>query len=57
MNNNQHKRYKITEKTEKIMDKNKSNIHISRNFKILILIIAYLCCVGAILGLIFAILY
>ena len=57
MNNNQHKRYKITEKTEKIMDKNKSNIHISKNFKILILIIAYLCCVGAILGLIFAILY
>lgn len=57
MNNNQSKRYKITEKTGSIKDKNKSSIHISKTFKILILIIAYLACVGVILGLIFTLLY
>lgn len=57
MNNNQQERYKIIEKNNKIKLQNPKENKLPKKLKILVLILMYILCSAAIIGLIIAILY
>lgn len=57
MNKDQKQRYRIVEKNNKIKLEEPKDIKLNKKWKFLILAIMYLLCNGAIVGLIFAILY